>query len=428
MKRPTVRYKLVVGCGALALVAAGATTGLWYVKARQRWPLRVMRQAVAQRDWVRALVAAEAQLKQEPTSSEALLTAARCHYHLQQWMDVDRYFSRVQGRLTDEDLWMWCEALGRQERWDEGLKVVTKLYERHPDGPRVLRQMCVFASESGQDEAAMKLAQKLASFPEHQAVAYGLMGSIHQNRQQYAQAAECLAKALELDPSGKTLPESVKKLKTAVAWSWMQMGQMERAYKCLVQALSQYPDDGMILWMLGKVRLAMNDPQGAYGWWIASLHQDPSNPDALFSIGKLEMSRGRVESAVNWLQLAARNAPGRSEPRQALGTAYARLGMLEQARAELEAADRLRRRATTEQDQQRLARLAPQSADGLRARASRALKAGKVALAITLLKRSIETYNDGRAKAALDTLLAAQRSQPGPLTRLNATAGAGGQQ
>jgi len=398
MRRRLLKISLTVLLSLAALLGAG----YWY---RQAPPsVRQMRRAMRDGHWAEALAHAKRRMAEAPGDREAALTAARALCHLKRWLEADRYFRQAGEELSEDDIWLWAEALAKLSRWDEGLEILIKLFEREPNNPRLLRQMAVFASESGRNKAALKLAERLARFPQHRAVAYAFMGSVYLNQYQYGRAARCLAKALELDPSGKTLPQSVRKLNRTIAWCWLQMGEPERAKRYLAAAWDPEARDPVVAWMLGEVCAGMNDPKGAYAWWVEALRYDPTNPDALFSIGRLELERGNFEAAVDWLSLAARRAPKRSEPLQALATAYMRLGMRQRARLCQQKADRVREQQRLEHDSERVARVAPQSAAGLRARARQALKAGQFEQAVAFLEQAVRRYNDPDARAALKTL------------------------
>jgi tetratricopeptide (TPR) repeat protein len=360
-----------------------------------------LEQLYANRQWTMALAASQQALIADPTDQTALVFAGRSAFQLQRWSEAAEYYRRVGDALSDEDLWNWGEAAGRVEHWNEALTAMSKLYERTADQPRVLRQMAVFATESGQEDSAIKLAERLAEFPEQAAAAYGIIGSIHQREQRYADAADAFAKALERDPEGKTLPLSAGELNTAMGWNLLQVGEVERAQVYLAKALEIRPADGMAPWLMGKARLALDDRDGAYAWWIESLRKHHHNPDALLSLGMLAIEQGEFESAVEWLTLAVRDAPGYSYPRQVLGNAYIRLGQVERGKSLLAEADALRADSLAERDEERIVRASPESAIGLIARSNQALRKKQPDRARELLEQAVRKYDDIRAKQAL---------------------------
>jgi tetratricopeptide (TPR) repeat protein len=391
---------LVLATGVLILCGIALAV---YVQSRDT-ALLGMRAAYVARSWPAALLAAQRYLDDHPSHAEAARIAAHSLCGLQRWLEADRYFRVARDSLDETDLWAWTEALTRLERWSEALEPMSQLYERAPNAPRVLRQMAVISAQAGQAAGALKLAEQLASHAEHRALAYGLMGSIYQGQQRYAEAARVMGQALELDPEGKTLPLQAAEIKTAMGWNLVQVGDTAGAIPHLEAAAEADPRNAMAAWLMGKAKLALGDQTGAYAWWIESLRRNRHNPDALLSLGTLAMEQGRFEHAADWLELAAREAPENSQPQHALGNAYVRLGLVDTGKEYLAWAEQCRQRELAESNRDLVVQSTPESALGLIARADRAARAGQLPLAASLLEQAVEKYNDARARDLLQRL------------------------
>lgn len=399
---------VVAAAGLSVVVAGGYAWRVWTAGSAQR----NLRTAFEARNFGLAFTMAERLLMAHPNDRAIRVLAARSAFRLQKWPEAIAHFREAGDAISDEDIWSWSESHGRLSQWREALAVMTRLYERVADDANVLRQMAVYASQSEQSDAALKLAVRLLEFPTHAAVAHGLIGSIYQAQQRHQAAADHLGKALELDPTGKELPLHPSEIKTATGWNLNQAGEVTKAKRFLEEAAREAPDAPLPAWLLGKIYLALNDRDGAYAWWIESMRRNRYNPDAAMSLGSLAMEVGEFEAAIDWLQLAANQAPRHPEPQQGLGNAFIRLGQVAKGREHLALAEQFRKEKVAEFEEERVFKLAPDSPLGRIAASNHALRSGDASKARSILERAAREFDDPRIRDAIENLNTLTRPTP----------------
>jgi tetratricopeptide (TPR) repeat protein len=141
----------------------------------------------------------------------------------------------------------------------------------------------------------------------------------------------------EFEAARALVPDSAAPY-VALAMTWMQTGQTEKAVEVLRQRNEASPKEAVIPYILAIALLRSGaDPAGSSGTEAlealqAAVRRDPRFGAAHAELGKLLLKRGEVDAAVTHLEKALAVDPRDAAPAYALAQAYFRKG--DKARAE----------------------------------------------------------------------------------------------
>jgi predicted O-linked N-acetylglucosamine transferase (SPINDLY family) len=162
-------------------------------------------------------------------------------------------------------------------------------------------------------EAAAAYQEILRQEPGH-AGAWHLLGVVHQQRGDFCQAVQCIAKAISLDS-----PKAIYHNNLGV--SLRSLGRLEEAAAACRQALTinpQYPD---ALSYLAVALQELGQEEEPLKLLQEALRIQPSHADALFNLANLYQSLGRAGEAIGLYRKAIAIQPNRVGAHNNLGNA-----------------------------------------------------------------------------------------------------------
>ena len=206
-------------------------------------------------------------------------------------------------------------------------------------------------------EAASACERRLASDP-HDAWALNLLGATYSQKQQHAEAIDCLARAVELcaddalfhsnlgnalTAAGR-LGEALECYRRAVslrpdyADGWynlgtalLQKGGLTEAIEAYRRVLALRPDHTAALYNLGNALRHSGRPREAAESYERALATAPSLVQALNNLGALHQEGGRHTEALECFTRALALAPQYAEAHNSLGAAHLEAGRAAQA-------------------------------------------------------------------------------------------------
>jgi predicted O-linked N-acetylglucosamine transferase (SPINDLY family) len=206
-------------------------------------------------------------------------------------------------------------------------------------------------------EVASACERRLASDPQD-AWALNLLGATHSQRQQHAEAIDCLTRAVELRADDSLfrsnlgnalkaagrLGEAIECYRRAVslrpdyADGWynlgtalLQKGGLTEAIEAYRRVLALRPDHTAALYNLGNALRESGRPREAAESYKQALATAPSLVQALNNLGALHQEEGRQAEALECFTRALALAPQYAEAHNSLGAAHLEAGRAAQA-------------------------------------------------------------------------------------------------
>lgn len=159
-----------------------------------------------------------------------------------------------------------------------------------------------------QYDAALAEAKQLAAADPKNSDAWKIAGFAERSLKRYAEAAEDLQRALELQrAAGATDPNT----EDALAQSYFFSQNYERALPLLVAATTRAgaPADANMLYYRGLSEYNLKKTADAERSFNASVKADPKNTGALFYLGRIAFDRKDFTTAINMLNRATTGDP-----------------------------------------------------------------------------------------------------------------------
>jgi tetratricopeptide (TPR) repeat protein len=192
--------------------------------------------------------------------------------------------------------------------------------------------------------AAVEVFRKgAAAYPNSSRMVAGL-GAAHFADGQYAEAAERMCEASDLNPQA-TAP-------------YLFLGKMEKATAdlpaCSVARLKRFVSEqpqnalaneyfGLVLWKEGRREQNQAEIREAEGYFTKAAAIDPSLAEVYVQLGMLYKTRGENHEALRAFQSAVKASPKSSDAHYQLSLAYRRAGNAAKSKREMETCQELRR-------------------------------------------------------------------------------------
>jgi tetratricopeptide (TPR) repeat protein len=222
-------------------------------------------------------------------------------------------------------------ALFQQGKSEEAVVSLEKALAIDPEHWKAHNNMALASIDLGELEMAeAHYRESLAIEP--QAAIYNDLGFVLERQGLPENAAEAYRMALELDPES---PSAHYNLGAFLA----RAGQYGEAETHLQSALEKKPNTqtytglGIVQWQQGRVEEAIASLQ-------AAIEADPKNAAAYDNLGSILIEQDELEEAAATYRALVRNQPSAAAHRE-LAQVLARLGLVEEARREMESAQAL---------------------------------------------------------------------------------------
>ena len=202
--------------------------------------------------------------------------------------------------------------------------------------------------------AAVQVFKKgAAAHPESWRMLAGL-GAAHFADGQFAEAAERMCEASDLDPQA-TAP-------------YLFLGKMEKATadsaECSAARLQRFANEhpqnavaneyfGLVLWKKGRREQSEAEIREAERYFTKAATIDPSSGEVYVQLGMLYKARGENAAAFRAFQNAVKVSPKSSDARYQLSLAYRRTGDVARAKREMDTCQALRRSEDAELEKER---------------------------------------------------------------------------
>jgi len=202
--------------------------------------------------------------------------------------------------------------------------------------------------------AAMEVFQKgTAAYPKSSRMLAGFGAAYYANGQ-YAEAAERMCEASDLNPQ-ETAP-------------YLFLGKMEKATAdlpaCSAERLKRFATEqpksalaneyfGLVLWKKGRREQSEAEIQEAEGYFTKAAAIDPSLGEVYVQLGMLYKARGENNAALQAFQKAVKASPKSSDAHYQLSLAYRRAGDAAKSKWEMNACQELRRSEDAELEKER---------------------------------------------------------------------------
>ena len=163
------------------------------------------------------------------------------------------------------------ELLMREDRYQEGMALLTEALLRHPQQDSLLYARSMFSEKLGDiDLLERDLRTMLDHQPDNPLALNALGYALANHSDRYQEARELISKALQLKPGDPAITDSL-------GWVEYRLGRLERALELLQQAFKDFPDHevaahlGEVLWQLGR-------RDEARAIWQRGLELKPDSP------------------------------------------------------------------------------------------------------------------------------------------------------
>jgi tetratricopeptide (TPR) repeat protein len=242
----------------LGLLAAG---GLFWSRQRPpKEPEAQIEAAYALGDWHRTALLARERLKLAPDDPHALRLAARAAARLDQDPKAVAIYQRLDRTGNEaEDFFLLGRSLIRTGKLDQAFQAYESARGRDPDHPETLAALAGLYLRTDRFNAAAEAASRLAVQPAWEARAQLMLGTARAESQDYAGAAESLARWAALDPHGQVVsPAPVPPLRKLLARCLLQSGKPAEA-RSVIEAILHTDPDPEAWWLFSRCAIQERD-------------------------------------------------------------------------------------------------------------------------------------------------------------------------
>jgi tetratricopeptide (TPR) repeat protein len=202
--------------------------------------------------------------------------------------------------------------------------------------------------------AAVEVFKKgAAAYPESWRMLAGL-GAAHFADGQFAEAAERMCEASDLNPREKAPYQFLGKMEKATA------DLPECSAARLKRFASEQPQNalaneyfGLVLWKKGRQEQSEAEIREAERYFTKAVAIDPSLGEVYVQLGMLYKARGENAAALRAFQNGVKASPKSSDARYQLSLAYRRAGDVARAKREMDTCQELRRSEDAELEKER---------------------------------------------------------------------------
>jgi len=241
---------------------------------------------------------------------------------------------------TSDDHYLCASAYYLSHRFPEADRESEEALDLAPDSPQILVLRTRLLQRAGDQDAALKTAQKAIALAPNWDQPYYLAGVSSYFLRLYEEAVKNLAQAVELNrKSARALFVQYIAL--------VNIGKLDDAETSLRRAIALQPKNSRLYCHLGILLEREDRNAEAERFFRKAIQLKPEHALSHYELGKLLASSSHLRSAVLELEQAIKYDPGLTSAYYQLGRTYAKVGEPEKSRHMLAEFNRLRK-----QDQQ----------------------------------------------------------------------------
>ncbi|MFM9986453.1 MAG: tetratricopeptide repeat protein [Flavobacteriales bacterium] len=261
-------HKIILLCGVIMLALTGAT---------QSNPLDQAREAYAEKDYSRALSAADLQIQQQATP-EAYMLRADCLHKLEDYNhaldDYDK--ARQQGYLGD-DLYLnrgICKI--SIELYDGARADLMSYLQKNENDPKGYYWLAVIEYMNAENKACQRYIDEAIFLDSTYAEAYYLRGANYVDTKKNNLAYEDFSIAYQLKPD-------LHRAKLNMATLLIDMGRFKYAIEVLTELKLEDPTIiKETLYYRGEAMYNMHDMEGACGDWVEAAEMGDEDSEDMY--------------------------------------------------------------------------------------------------------------------------------------------------
>lgn len=247
---------------------------------------------------------------------------------------ADEVLSTLGQPRTSDDHYLRASAYYLSRRFEEADQESELALAQAPDNPQILVLRTRLLQRAGEQDEALKMAQKATTLAPNWDEPYYLAGVSYYFIRRYEQAEQSLARALELNPNSA---RALFLQSIALA----NLGKIDDAERVLRRAIALEPENGRLHCHLGILLMRRNENAEAEGSFRKAIQLRPDYGLPHYELGKLLVSSKQLRPAAQELEQAVKNDPGLGAAYYQLARVYAKLGETEKSERLLAEFERL---------------------------------------------------------------------------------------
>jgi tetratricopeptide (TPR) repeat protein len=237
---------------------------------------------------------------------------------------------------TPEDHYLLASAYYIANRFPEADKESDAAMSLAPEDPRILVLRTRLLQRAGQQEDALRLAQKVTTLAPQWDEPYYLAGVSSYFIRRYDQAEQSLTRAIELNPKS---PQALFLQSIALG----NLGKIDDAERALRRALELQPNSARLHCHLGILLMRRNETLEAQNSFRRSIQLKPDYALPHYELAKLLVREKQLQPAAHELEQATAHDPGLTAAYYQLSRVYAKLGQTEESKRVLKQFEKLSR-------------------------------------------------------------------------------------
>jgi tetratricopeptide (TPR) repeat protein len=268
------------------------------------------RAAAAAGEYAKALVLAQAAIKQEPRSSDALFLAAMMLQRLGRLPEAIGYYERsieANANVADAHHNLGCALLGVR-RIDEAVVALRRAIALRPEYPEALDALGYALAESGAPEKALMHYERSLELNDQVPAVRLRFADLLLKQGRYAEARAQFAAARERDPESTPAREGLATASFQLGQELIESGDIGEAVACFEDAIALEPGNASFYLPLVTAGPTYLKPvhRDALNRLAASAAVLPpqQQSDLHFALGNVDEREGRVKPAFEHLQRA----------------------------------------------------------------------------------------------------------------------------
>lgn len=305
--RPQDRPKRRLTFGRLLVVLIATVLLVVFMLWLGESDLRKGEQALKDGDYRYALFVADEYLKQRPDNSRALSIRARAMVNMNAPADeILKIFDKI-GAATVEETHAWGQAFLMKGLWTQALPLLEETVRLQPTNADALYEISRCRLELGQQKEALESALRMTQLEGDKARGYVLVGTIHSDMGNMAEAVDAMAKVLELEPDAEGLQIPPEDFFLMYGETLLNAGRPEESLEPLKRSVAIVPDSraetkALGLLFLGNAASQLGRQDDAIRAWEEVLSIAPYDISSREALANAELQRNEPAKALEWLK------------------------------------------------------------------------------------------------------------------------------
>jgi tetratricopeptide (TPR) repeat protein len=268
---------------------------------------------------------------------------ARTQYRAKEWAAAQATLNKLisSGYESSEIYNLLGKCLDKRGHYKDSLRAMQHAIALDPRSQGNYLDVGTILTQHHGYPAALVMADAAVEVAPKSAEAYAFKGLVETKMANHAEAEGSYARAVALDPL------NARALMGLALAQW-DTGKVSKAEETFKEGLKRFPRNGNFCQEYGVMLIdtgKISDPakkSQAVALLRAATRLDGSLSEPYFRLGNLALTEGRTQEALNEFKRAERLNPRSSRIHYGLSRAYARLGLREEEKTELQAYKKLK--------------------------------------------------------------------------------------